>query len=40
MAKFPFIGNGERVNGPLDLIHIDICGPICRGWFHLLHDLY
>ena len=34
------LGKDDQVNGPLDLIHIDVCGPICQGWFHVLHDLY
>ena len=25
MTKLPFKGKGERVSGPLDLIHIDVC---------------
>ena len=36
MTKLPFKGKGERVGGPLDLIHIDVCGPIsmyARGGF-------
>ena len=26
MTKLPFKGKGEYANGPLDLIHIDVCG--------------
>ena len=36
MAKFPFKGNDELANGPLDLIHSDVCGPMfthVRGGF-------
>ena len=28
MTKLPFKEKGEHVNGPLDLIHSDVCGPI------------
>ena len=28
MMKLPFEGKGERANGPLDLIHSDICDPM------------
>ena len=28
MTKLPFKGKGERANGPLDLIHSDVCGPM------------
>ena len=36
MTKLPFKGKGEQENGPLDLIHNDVCGPIfvhARGGF-------
>ena len=36
MTKLPFKGKGERVDRLLDLIHIDVCGPIfvhARGGF-------
>ena len=26
MTKLPFKGKGERVSGPLDVIHTDVCG--------------
>ena len=26
MTKLPFKGKGERADGLLDLIHIDVCG--------------
>ena len=26
ITKLPFIGKGERANGLLDLIHMDVCG--------------
>ena len=35
-TKLPFKGKGERANGPLDLIHSDVCGPMsihARGGF-------
>ena len=28
MTKLPFKGKGERDNGPLNLIHSDVCGPM------------
>ena len=28
MTKLPFKGKGERVNGLLNLIHTDVCGPM------------
>ena len=28
MTKLSFKGKGERVSGPLDLIHTDVCGPM------------
>ena len=28
MTKLPFKGDGERADGPLDLIHTDVCGPM------------
>ena len=36
MTKLSFKGKGERASGPLDLIHIDVCGPMfkhARGGF-------
>ena len=36
MTKLHFKGNGERVDGLLDLIHTDVCGPMsvhARGGF-------
>ena len=36
MTKLPFKGKGERIGGPLDLINIDVCGPMfvhARGGF-------
>ena len=36
MTKLFFKGKGERANGNLDLIHIDVCGPMsthARGGF-------
>ena len=36
MTKLPFKGKGDRANGLLDLIHIDVCGPMsvhARGGF-------
>ena len=36
MTKLPFKGNDECANGPLDLIHTDVCGPMsihARGGF-------
>ena len=36
MTKLPFIGKGERANGLLDLIHMDLCGLMsiyARGGF-------
>ena len=36
MTELPFIGNGERASGPLDLIHSDVCSPLsinARGGF-------
>ena len=36
MIKLPFNQKGERVNGPLDLIHKDVCSPMpanARGGF-------
>ena len=36
MTKLSFKGKGERVNGPLDLIHTDVCGLMsthARGGF-------
>ena len=36
MTKLPFKGKGERVNRLLDLMHIDVCGPMSvhvRGGF-------
>ena len=36
MTKFPFKGKGEHVNGPLDLIHTNVSGPMsiyARGGF-------
>ena len=34
--KFPFKGKGEWANGPLNVIHSDVCGPMsthARGGF-------
>ena len=28
MTKLPFKGKGECANGPLDLVHYDVCGPM------------
>ena len=28
MMKFPFKGKGEYANGPLNLIHYDVCAPM------------
>ena len=28
MTKLPFVGKGERANGLLDLIHMDVCSPM------------
>ena len=28
MTKLPFNGKGEHTNGPLNLIHKDVCGPM------------
>ena len=36
MTKFPFKGKGECPSGPLDLIHMGVCGPVsthARGGF-------
>ena len=36
MTKLPLKGKGEHTNGPLDLIHTDVCGPMstqARGGF-------
>ena len=36
MTKLSFEGKGKHARGPLDLIHIDVCGPISthtRGGF-------
>ena len=36
MTKLSFKGKCERASGPLDLIHIDVCGPMSthvRGGF-------
>ena len=36
MTRLPFKGKGERVDGILDLIHTDVCGPMsmhARGGF-------
>ena len=36
MTKSPFTGKGERTSGLLELIHLDVCGPMtthARGGF-------
>ena len=36
MTEMPFMGKGEHVYGPLDLIHSNVCGPLsinARGGF-------
>ena len=37
MTKAPFTGQGERATKRLELIHSDVCGPMCtmaRGGFY------